>query len=367
MSERTAELKALTALNAKVAAAVDSGLFQLLRGALGDEAARAAFARVQVVPSLLRPAGERVSRAELAQALNMALFLDVTDRVPMAAAYVADLQRDGQQLVFDHGALRTVAWPSGALPPGEAAITRVLRPLGFTMAATYPLPRLKMTGRAWRHADFPEDIAQFFVSELHPERFSGSFQGAVTRVLSTSQDPLTPGDLAMLEHLARDGDLPISSAVALLPKLVGCFARQHGLFEADDYQLLLTESAEMAWIATEGNAFNHATDRVADIESVVSAQRALDRPVKDSIETSATGRVRQTAFKAARVMREFLDRGQRVMLEVPGSFHEFIQRAPLDESGALDLAFDAGNATGIFKMTAGAAKDADTTGEAAAC
>jgi hypothetical protein len=277
----------------------------------------------------------------------------------MAAAYVADLQRDGQQLVFDHGALRTVAWPSGALPPGEAAITRVLRPLGFAMAATYPLPRLKMTGRAWRHADFPEDIAQFFVSELHPERFSGSFQGAVTRVLSTSQDPLTPADLALLEHLARDGDLPTASAAALLPKLVGCFDRQHALFEADDYQVLLAESAEMAWIATEGNAFN--------IESVVAAQRALDRPVKDSIETSATGRVRQTAFKAARVMREFLDRGQRVMLEVPGSFHEFIQRAPLDESGALDLAFDAGNATGIFKMTAGAAKDVDTTGEAAAC
>ena len=376
MSERSGELTAstvstastaLTAFTARVAAAADSGLFQLLRGALGDEPARAAFARVQVVQALLRPAGERVSRAELAQALNMALFLDVTDRVPMAAAYVADLQRDGQQLIFDHGALRTVAWPSGALPPGEAAITRVLRPLGFAMAATYPLPRLKMTGRAWRHADFPEDIAQFFVSELHPERFSGSFQEAVTRVLSTSQDPLAPGELALLEQLARDGELPTASAVALLPKLVGCFARQLALFEADDYQLLLSESAEMAWIATEGNAFNHATDRVADIESVVAAQRALDRPVKDTIETSATGRVRQTAFKAARVMREFLDRGQRVRLEVPGSFHEFIQRAPLDESGALDLAFDAGNATGIFKMTAGAAKDADTAGEAAAC
>lgn len=367
MSERAGELKVQSALSLRVAEAAGSGVFALLRGALGLDAAQAAFERLHVVPGLLKAAGERVSRAELAQALNMALFLDVTQRVPMAAAYVADLQRDGQQLVFDHGALRTVAWPSGALPPGEAAITRVLRPLGFTMAATYPLPRLKMTGRAWRHADFPEDIAQFFVSELHPERFSGSFQGAVTRVLSTSRDPLTPDDLAVLEQLARDGDLPMAAASALLPRLVGCFARQHGLFEADDYQVLLAESAEMAWIATEGNAFNHATDRVTDIDAVVAAQRALERPVKDTIETSATGRVRQTAFKAARVMREFLDRGQRVMLEVPGSFHEFIQRAPLDESGALDLAFDAGNATGIFKMTASAATDADTAGEAASC
>ncbi|OWQ85299.1 DUF1338 domain-containing protein [Roseateles aquatilis] len=352
---------------ARAVAASGTGVFHLLSVALGEPAAQAAFGRLRVVPGLLRPVGDRIERAELAQALNMALFLDVTQRVPMAAAYVADLQRDGQSLVFDHGALRTVAWPAGALPPGEAAITRVLRPLGFVMAATYPLPRLKMTGRAWRHADFPEDIAQFFVSELHPERFSADFQDAVTRVLSTSRDPLAPVDLALLEHLARDGGLPTTDAAALLPRLIGCFARQHGLFEVDDYQTLQAESAEMAWISTEGNAFNHATDRVADIEAVVAGQRALQRPVKDAIETSATGRVRQTAFKAARVMREFHDRGQRVMREVPGSFHEFIQRAPLEASGALDLAFDAGNATGIFKMTAGAAKDADTAGEAAAC
>ena len=83
-----------------------------------------------------------------------------------------------KKLVFDHGALRTVAWPSGALPPGEAAITRVLRPLGFELASPYPLPKLKMTGRAWCHEDFPEEIAQFFVSELHPEQFSSSFQAA---------------------------------------------------------------------------------------------------------------------------------------------------------------------------------------------
>lgn len=342
-----------------------SGVYRLLTVALGEVPARQAFAQLDVVPALLRPVSETVSRAELAQALNMALFLDVTRRVPMASAYVADLQRAGQRLVFDHGALRTVAWPSGALPPGEASITRVLRPLGFELAATYPLTKLKMTGRAWRHVDLPEDIAQYFVSELHPERFSDAFQATVTRVLASSQDPLSPSDLALLEQLARDRQLPRASAEVLLPHLIACFARHHGLFEADDYQALLSESAEMAWISTEGNSFNHATDRVANVAAVAQAQRDLGRPVKDSIETSATGRVRQTAFRAARVMREFHDRGQRVMLEVPGSFHEFIQREPLPGSTALDLAFDAGNATGIFKMTAGQAAG-QTAGQAAA-
>ena len=68
MSERAAELKALTALNAQVAIAAGSGLFRLLADAFGQEPARAAFERVRVVPALLRPAGESVSRAELAQA-----------------------------------------------------------------------------------------------------------------------------------------------------------------------------------------------------------------------------------------------------------------------------------------------------------
>ena len=329
---------------------LESGLYRLLDSALGAVAATETFAQLQVAPALLRPVGELVSRAELAQALNMALFRDVTQRVPAAADYVAEQQGRGQRLCFDHGALRTVAWPSGALPPGEAAITRVLRPLGFALADNYPLPALKMSGRAWCHEDMPEDIAQFFVSELHPERFSAEFQAAVTRVLASSRDPLGPQDMAWLEQLARDQALPWAAALALLPRLIACFDRQHGPVSLSDYQLLLQESAEMAWIATEGTAFNHATDRVADLEALAEAQRALGRPVKAKIEVSRSGRVKQTAFHAAQVQRQFLSEGKLVALTVPGSFYEFIERARVGSE--LDLAFDAGNATGIFKMTA---------------
>jgi len=328
---------------------LDTGLFRLLGSVLGEAGARSAFEQLHVAPALLEPVGPFVTRAELAQALNMALFVGVMQRVPEGAAYVADCERVGNRVVFDHGALRTVAWPSGALPPGEAAITRVLRPLGFVHAETYPLPKLMMTGRSWRHQDFPEDIAQFFVSELHPEQFSGEFQAAVSRVVGASRDPLSAADTAALERLARDGRLPLAEALALLPHLLSCFERQHPLFSLDDYALLKRESAEMAWIATEGNAFNHATDRVTDIETLAERQRTLGRPIKDRVEVSRSGRVRQTAFRAAQVQRQFLHDGHVISQAVPGSFHEFIQRER-DGSG-LDLRFDAGNATGIFKMT----------------
>ena len=84
---------------------------------------------------------------------------------------------------------------------------------------------------------------------------------------------------------------------------------------------------------------------------VADAQKALGRPMKDSVEVSANGNVMQTAFRA--VTRQALFRGANgytVVREVPGSFHEFITRKRLAD-GTLDLTFDAGNAMSIFKMT----------------
>jgi hypothetical protein len=51
------------------------------------------------------------------------------------------------------------------------------------------------------------------------------------------------------------------------------------------------------------------------------------------------------------VRRSFVHEGQLVTRSVPGSFYEFISRDRID-GVALDLGFDSGNATGIFKMTA---------------
>lgn len=333
-----------------------SNIEELLADLKGRDWTRAACAHTAIDPALLRLQADALTQAELAQALNMLLFADLIDRVPAGRAYVEDVVRAGGKVHFDHGAMRTVQWPSGALPPGEAAITRVLRALGYRHNGTYPLVQLKMTGRSWAHTEYPEEIAQFFVSELHPEQFSARFQLAVSRVIGASRDPLGPQHIGLLEQLARDKSLPRAAALKLLPAMQACFARQHGLFSLQDYELLLAESAEMAWIATEGNAFNHATDRVDDVEAIAAAQRRLGRPVKDAVETSQSGRVRQTAFRAAEVEREFTDaHGKCVRLRVPGSFYEFISRSRVDETGPkqhLDLQFDAGNATAIFGMTA---------------
>jgi hypothetical protein len=331
-----------------------SQLERLVASVLDRDAADRAFAVLRIPSTLQGVDGGRVPRRVLAMALNVCLFHDLLARTPTAAAYVEDRRRAGDGVVFDHGALRTIRFalgPTGALPAGEAAFVRLFEPLGYALAGVYPLDRLGMTGRAYAHQDAPEHVPQFFLSELHVERFGPEFETAARRVFGSSRDPLDAESQDSLRTLSAEGELDQAAARRLLPALVGCFARQHATPRLADYRALLSRSAEAAWIATEGNAFNHATDRVADVDALADAQKALGRPMKPAVEVSASGRVRQTAFRADPVERTFLDDdGREVRLEVPGSFYEFITR-DMEPEGRLDLRFDSSNAQGIFKMT----------------
>ena len=321
----------------------------IVEAVAGAQVRRAVDASLEL--PLIDGTREAVPRAAIASALAALLFHDLVQRVPEGREYVTDQVKAGRKICFDHGAIRTVDGPSGELPGGDAAFARILEPLGYVRTGVYPLERLKMTGRVFTHADLPEEIAQFFVSELHVRRFSAPFQAAAAAVLRSSRDPLNAGAVTLLERLRREKVLPMEQVVQLVPWLLRAFGRQHEEPALSDYEVLLQESAEMAWIATEGNAFNHATDRVDDIHAVAAEQRRLGRTIKPSVEVSRSGRVLQTAFLASPVRRRFFTPDGYVDREVPGSFYEFIQRER-NPRGRLDLSFDSANATGIFKMTA---------------
>lgn len=331
------------------------GLFSLVSSVLGQSATDWLQRHVEVPQALadFTWKDDVLHRVWLAEALNLCLFHKLVEAVPDGRRYVDEQGAKGRKVVFDHGAIRTVDWSeNGELPRGREAFARLLEPLGFTDVRTYPLTRLNMTGWGYRQMDLPEDIAQFFVSELHPGRFSEAFQAAVGRVAGSSRDPLGREHLSILKRLRLTRHCSLSEAVALLPALYQAFGRQHGVVQEADYQTLLAESAEMAWIATEGNSFNHLTDRVIDLEATVAEQRDLQRPMKESIEVSASGRVMQTAYRACTVQRGLIDhQGQYREHAVPGSFVEFIQRRIDPDQGRLDLNFDSSNAQGIFKMT----------------
>lgn len=336
----------------------ESGSLKLVQTILGAE--RAGRMNALLVPML--PADQDapgdISRAQFAAAMNMLLFADLLDRVPSGAAYVDDISAAGRQVCFDHGAIRTIAFPAGdtgALPRGELAFRRILEPLGYDDAALYPLPALRMTGRAYRHRDFPETVPQFFVSELHVDQFDDEFAAAAQRVFGASRDPLDAEAKNILARFSAGENIPFDLAARALPTIVAAFDRQHAVPSIEDYGILKQSSKEAAWIATEGSAFNHATDRVANVVALSDDQKALGRPMKERVEFSRTGRVRQTAFRADMVERSFVtaNGGEQRMI-VPGSFYEFISRDIDPDTGTLDLSFDSGNATGIFHMTKGA-------------
>ena len=328
-------------------------LSEIVADQVGADRARWLVDGVRVHPCV---AGSDVAtRAVVAQALGVLLLDDLLGRVPTGAAYVEEKLARGGQVHLDHGAVRTVTGVAcGELPDGQESVTRVLRGLGYSHRHTYDLARLRMTGRSWCHIDLPADVPQYFVSELHADQFPDSFRRAAGRVLESSRDPLDSQARDDLAGLAADGRISRPRAAALLPVLVACFRRHHDLPGLTEYEALLAESQEMAWIATEGTVCNHMTDRVDDVVAVADAERAAGRPIKDAVEVSGSGRILQTAHRAATVPRELrLDGGPSVTRQVPGSFFEFITRRPLPDGSGPDLAFDAANAQQIFAMTQG--------------
>lgn len=327
----------------------------LLSEALGAQVDEAID--IMVVPDLPDAGPQVVSRAEFAFAMTVALHHALLVRVPTAAAYAADAREAGRKILLDHGALRTIAFPdeapTGAIPGGAAGFARILEPLGYARVDVYPLDRLRMTGFAYCQCDFPEDIAQYFVSELHVDRFDDAFGLAARHVFGGTRDALDDDARAALAAFAADGQAPLDLAVRAMPAIVSAFDRHHPVPALADYEVLKAASAEAAWIATEGNAFNHGTDRVGDVEVVADAQRNMGRAMKDRVEVSGSGRVRQTAYRADWVERAFVEEdGTERTMPVPGSFYEFIARDIDPATGRLDLRFDSGNAQGIFKMTA---------------
>ena len=337
----------------------DTHLSQLIRLIAGDKAADDILGTLQIDRTFMLESAGAVSRGVFAMALNAVLFHDLLTRAPTAAAYVADRRRQRERIIFDHGALRTIrfaARATGALPPGVESFARILLPLGYHVAGTYPLDRSRMTGHGFAHREFPETLPQFYVSELHVERFSKDFQAAAERVFGSTRDPLTAASHTALTEFTEQGRCEMKLAAPCMREVAAAFGRWHETPSLADYRILLAESPECAWIATEGSAFNHVTDRVADVAMTACAQRSLGRPMKPTIETSASGTVRQTAFKSDPVRRIFhAEDGSEVELTVPGSFYEFMSRdvvAGSDGKKRLDLRFDHSDAQALFKMTA---------------
>ena len=143
---------------------------QLLARCVGPHRCEELLAQVSVPPQASGD-GHCGDRASVAMALGLVLFEDLLARVPSGARYVALQRARGRRVVFDHGAVRTVDWhQTGRLPAGAELFGRLLIPLGYREAGRYPLEGIHMTGKVFTHTELPEQLPQYFVSELHVEQ-----------------------------------------------------------------------------------------------------------------------------------------------------------------------------------------------------
>jgi hypothetical protein len=256
---------------------------------LGRARADALVDGLIVHPALLQP-GDDASRAVIAQALAAVLFDDLLGRVPTAATYAEARWADGERLHLDHAAVRTVVGVTcGELAQGQAGVARILRPLGYAADET---------DGTWRHLDLPDDIPHYLVGEFHADRLSEPFTAAAGRVVGSSRDPLTGLAQVHLDRLASDGHLPRNPAESLLGELVAAFARHHAPPTLADYETLLAESDEMAWIATEGTTWHHAAVRADADETHPPA--LVERSFKVGERATETRMVPGSSFELVR-------------------------------------------------------------------
>ena len=99
----------------------DTGVLQqALEKIIGAERTAHLMKVLVIHPAIAEDKGPQLSRAVIAQALNMLLFEDLLNRVPAAKLYVDRCLQNGRTVLHDHGAVRTVALTGmGALPAGE--------------------------------------------------------------------------------------------------------------------------------------------------------------------------------------------------------------------------------------------------------
>lgn len=195
-----------------------------------------------------------VSRAELAQAFATALFHGLETRLS---------PDDSQWWDTPHGPLRVlpkaieipvVRWKSGHLSDAGKAFTRLLGPLGYLPDATILSEYRGVIRKVYRHIDAPEQITQLHVCEVRPLTVSEEFALAVDRIVSRASDRLAPQAVGLLNNVWSSGGLPLDDAKVLLQQLVASLGRSHPTPVYEDYRVVMAESPEMAWIATEGLA-----------------------------------------------------------------------------------------------------------------
>ncbi len=255
-----------------------------------------------------------------------ALWSDYVAMAPQAERIRSAFEAQGERVVNDHVAFRTLALD----PIGLAKLEPHILDLGYKPQANYDFPAKKLRATGYV-ADDP-DAPRIFLSELLVDQLSS----ASATILRECAAWIDPGDVTEPEVL-WSGRLwePISW---------------------HDYQTLVAESEYAAWVATLGLRPNHFTISInnlkefTEVEQVLQLVESLGYGINDSggrVKGTPAELLEQGSTMADEMEVDFAD-GQRH--RVPTCYYEFAKRHP-DSSGKLFQGFVAASADKIFEST----------------
>jgi len=254
------------------------------------------------------------------------LWQDYISMAPQAARIKLAFEEQGETVVNDHVAFRTLALE----PIGLKQLEPHLLGLGYTPFEPYEFPAKKL--KAYGYLPPQPQLPRIFLSEL-------------------MVDQLSPPAQAILKRCAEQIDPKRVASPDILWS-----GRQWAPVSWDEYQLLAAESEYAAWMATIGIRPNHFTISVTDLKQSSSVEAALGVAEELGYKINESGgRVKgspgvlleQGSTLADRTPMPFADGVER---PVPTCYYEFAKRYP-QADGQLFQGFVANSADKIFEST----------------
>lgn len=258
------------------------------------------------------------------QALLSEMWVDYCKMNPDAAKIFSSLEKEGEEVLNDHIALRTFNHPK----LGIASLERQFKEFGYVERGTYVFEEKKLFAKHYEHSD--ESLPKIFISELLLEKVSAFVRDS-------------------LNSLAEQ----VTSAQLSSPKfsMIGRpWRMNHSL-----YSKLAQESEYASWVAAWGFRPNHFTVNVnhlkkySDLPKLNAFLQKQGHVLNSSggiIKGSPADYLEQSSTMASNVFAEF-DDGE---FSIPGCYYEFALRYKL-ENGKLYSGFVAKSADKIFEST----------------
>lgn len=298
---------------------------------------------------------------EVAQALWEHLWRLYQERVPYAREYRALIEAEGGRVVHDHVAFRSFRHFAGELDLGIGYVARILEPLGYQLKGAYEFPETHLYAQHYEHPEQEsENLPKVFVSELLVDELPFATASLVRRALDSAADQLPSPSLEWV-RLREDRRLAPrqgkwEAAIAGLSQFSTQRPWSPPALRA--VREVNQESQYAAWTLLHGFAVNHFTAFInrqgvaslPDLPTTAAALRARGVPVRESLDGSPGGPLRQTATAAVEEEVPVLDDdGKPALLPWTYAYYELAERGRRE--GRLFQGFIAGQARHLFETT----------------